>query len=278
MNTQDALYPIREVSRLTGVNAITLRAWERRYGLFEPVRTDSGHRLFTQANIERIKAAVKLNEQGIPISQVKRFLDESGAGQAAEVSHDHDYLNGLLQAADSLDLEALNSELDSAFSELNDSMVNLVLRQVSLAIKDHHAHVMPFWESVLIPRLYVRLRNTTRSTSLSYSKRIWVQNGSEVNSELFLLLVGLHFAAQGWYPMLQMRSAMEAESLFELIQKLKCEALAVVDDSGSFNETEWQYWVQSYPALDLFYFVNQPEIQSLSSQLSVHYKSLENSF
>src|SRR5690554_8015216 len=27
------LYPIREVSRLTGVNSVTLRAWERRYGL-----------------------------------------------------------------------------------------------------------------------------------------------------------------------------------------------------------------------------------------------------
>ncbi len=29
---QQELFPIREVSRLTGVNAVTLRAWERRYG------------------------------------------------------------------------------------------------------------------------------------------------------------------------------------------------------------------------------------------------------
>ena len=39
--TQEELFPIREVSRLTGVNPVTLRAWERRYGLIQPTRTDS---------------------------------------------------------------------------------------------------------------------------------------------------------------------------------------------------------------------------------------------
>ena len=37
------LYPIRTVSTLTGVNPITLRAWERRYGLVKPVRTAGGN-------------------------------------------------------------------------------------------------------------------------------------------------------------------------------------------------------------------------------------------
>lgn len=36
-------YPIRTVSELTGINTITLRAWESRYGLIEPVRKNSGH-------------------------------------------------------------------------------------------------------------------------------------------------------------------------------------------------------------------------------------------
>ena len=35
-------YPIRTVSDLTGVNAVTLRAWERRYGLIRPVRSPGG--------------------------------------------------------------------------------------------------------------------------------------------------------------------------------------------------------------------------------------------
>ena len=34
--------PIREVARQTGVNAVTLRAWERRYSLIVPLRTPKG--------------------------------------------------------------------------------------------------------------------------------------------------------------------------------------------------------------------------------------------
>lgn len=34
--------PIREVTRLTGVHPVTLRAWERRYGLVVPQRTGKG--------------------------------------------------------------------------------------------------------------------------------------------------------------------------------------------------------------------------------------------
>ena len=43
------LFPIRTVSHLTGVNAVTLRAWERRHGLIKPQRTPSGHRLYGPA-------------------------------------------------------------------------------------------------------------------------------------------------------------------------------------------------------------------------------------
>ncbi|MGE9092398.1 MerR family transcriptional regulator, partial [Escherichia coli] len=34
---------------------VTLRAWQRRYGLLKPQRTDGGHRLFNDADIDRIR-------------------------------------------------------------------------------------------------------------------------------------------------------------------------------------------------------------------------------
>ena len=42
---QAGYFPIRVVSQRTGVNSVTLRAWERRYGLLKPLRTPKGHRL-----------------------------------------------------------------------------------------------------------------------------------------------------------------------------------------------------------------------------------------
>lgn len=71
---QTPLYPIRVVSDITGVNAVTLRAWERRHGLFEPIRKPSGHRLYTQETIDLISRIVGLLDRGIRISQVKAHL------------------------------------------------------------------------------------------------------------------------------------------------------------------------------------------------------------
>lgn len=68
------LFPIRTVSNLTGVNPVTLRAWERRHGLIAPVRTPSGHRLYGHEQIESIHRILGLLKRGLPISQVARSL------------------------------------------------------------------------------------------------------------------------------------------------------------------------------------------------------------
>ena len=67
--------PIREVARITGVNAVTLRAWERRYGLIVPHRTAKGHRLFSAAHIQRIQHILTWLNRGVSVSQVKPLLD-----------------------------------------------------------------------------------------------------------------------------------------------------------------------------------------------------------
>jgi len=77
------LYPIRTVATLTGVNPITLRAWERRYGLVKPTRTASGHRLYTRADIDTVHRILSLMENGIAIGRVRDALPESEAPAAA---------------------------------------------------------------------------------------------------------------------------------------------------------------------------------------------------
>ncbi|WP_047285327.1 MULTISPECIES: MerR family transcriptional regulator [Pseudomonas] len=67
--------PIREVARQTGVNAVTLRAWERRYGLIVPLRTPKGHRLYSQEQVQEILTILTWLNRGVAISQVKHLLD-----------------------------------------------------------------------------------------------------------------------------------------------------------------------------------------------------------
>jgi len=75
---EGAWLPIRTVAALTGVNAVTLRAWERRYGLFKPARTAKGHRLYTHEHVELIRRVLTLMERGVPIGQARQALAGEG--------------------------------------------------------------------------------------------------------------------------------------------------------------------------------------------------------
>ncbi|HEX5636294.1 MAG TPA: MerR family transcriptional regulator, partial [Gammaproteobacteria bacterium] len=67
-------YPIRKLAELTGVPAITLRAWERRYGLLKPQRTPKGHRLYSEKDIDLIRNVVSLLNRNMSISEAVRHL------------------------------------------------------------------------------------------------------------------------------------------------------------------------------------------------------------
>lgn len=115
------LFPIREVSRLTGVNAVTLRAWERRYGLILPTRTESGHRLYSQADIDEIRRILGWLERGVAVSKVGSILARDQAvAQHALVS---DTVKGwqarLRDAVHRFDSAGLDRLFDQVFAALS---------------------------------------------------------------------------------------------------------------------------------------------------------------
>lgn len=62
------VYNIKAVVTQTGLNADTIRAWERRYGFPRPQRTKGRHRLYTERDIETLKWLVARREEGMSIS------------------------------------------------------------------------------------------------------------------------------------------------------------------------------------------------------------------
>ncbi len=81
-----ARYTIRSACALSGINANTLRSWERRYHLIRPARTPKGYRLYSETDLERLRRIKRVLEQGIPISQVESHLEQAtadGDGEAA---------------------------------------------------------------------------------------------------------------------------------------------------------------------------------------------------
>lgn len=138
-SSREPRHPIRVVARRTGITLHVLRAWERRYAVVEPGRTAGGQRLYSDADIERLKLLRDAVASGRSISQVAALDDDalaelvaqdraSGAGTGAaagaavpepgngtEVAR---YLAASLQAAERMDDDALHRLLLRALVSL----------------------------------------------------------------------------------------------------------------------------------------------------------------
>ncbi|MFK3796640.1 MULTISPECIES: MerR family transcriptional regulator [unclassified Pseudomonas] len=113
---EDGWLPIREVARLTGVNAVTLRAWERRYGLIVPHRTPKGHRLYSTAHVDRVLAILTWLNRGVSVSQVKQLIDNQQAASPSVESDWEPLRQNLLQAITSLSERRLDDTVNQAMS------------------------------------------------------------------------------------------------------------------------------------------------------------------
>lgn len=141
---RDELFPIREVARLTGVNPVTLRAWERRYGLIQPTRTESGHRLYSLVDVETVRSILAWIERGVAVSKVGKILARTESAQPLSrlISPDlvrADYSQWQQQVADAVG-NFDDVELDRVYGQIFSSYAVPVIFQDIL---------MPLWRKLL---------------------------------------------------------------------------------------------------------------------------------
>ena len=142
---QEELFPIREVARLTGVNPVTLRAWERRYGLIQPTRTDSGHRLYSQADIEAVRSILAWIERGVAVSKVGKILAKSGSIKSASSPVYEE-----VSASEWGEWQAQLRRAISAFDELRlDRLYGQIFSSYPLPVVFQDI-LMPLWQELLL--------------------------------------------------------------------------------------------------------------------------------
>ena len=110
-------FPIRAVSEITGVNSVTLRAWERRYGLIKPMRTPKGHRLYSKQDIELIQEILDRLSQGVSISQIARdILNKTSIDGGEHSDVWGQYCRQMIKAVSRFDEHALEAVYNDAMS------------------------------------------------------------------------------------------------------------------------------------------------------------------
>jgi len=66
-------YVIKDLERLSGVKAGTIRIWEQRYGLLSPVRSDTNIRYYHDSDLKKLLNVSMLLDKGIRISKISKL-------------------------------------------------------------------------------------------------------------------------------------------------------------------------------------------------------------
>jgi MerR family transcriptional regulator, light-induced transcriptional regulator len=123
------MYTIKQAARLTGVPATSLRAWERRYGIGAPRRTDAGYRLYDDASLSAIIAMRSLIDTGWAPSEAARSVRSGtaparatlGSGDATRVAGEDrptaaDHMHAFLTSAALMRADGVQESLDLGFA------------------------------------------------------------------------------------------------------------------------------------------------------------------
>lgn len=182
---QEELFPIREVSRLTGVNPVTLRAWERRYGLIQPTRTDSGHRLYSQADIDAVRSILAWIERGVAVSKVGSILAKSASSRSVATPAYNDVVSD--------DWSQWQDQLRSALQNFDESRLERVYGQIFSCYPLQvvfQSIFMPVWQELLLRQDEVGQRGEWLMLDGFLRGRCWqrLQLGRDDSRERVLLV------------------------------------------------------------------------------------------
>jgi DNA-binding transcriptional MerR regulator len=87
--TEERLYRIGEVSRLSELKPFVLRYWETEFPMLEPVKSPSGHRMYRQEDVDMVfKIKRLLYDEGFTIAGARRHLRETNGAIGPE-AHSH---------------------------------------------------------------------------------------------------------------------------------------------------------------------------------------------
>jgi DNA-binding transcriptional MerR regulator len=90
-------YAIKDIERLTGIKAHTIRIWEKRYNIVEPTRTDTNIRYYSDNDLKKLLNTVTLNKYGVKISKIAEMSEEEVKQKVLEITDNARDLKILLE-------------------------------------------------------------------------------------------------------------------------------------------------------------------------------------
>jgi DNA-binding transcriptional MerR regulator len=223
------LLSIGEISSQTGINTVTLRAWERRYGLLKPQRTGKGHRLYTQNDLARIQQVQFWLNKGLAISKVHELLQNMDVlpDLLTQDSIWQQKTNEIKEYALELNRRKLDREIENVFLEypvelVADQLLVPLLRKFNQAQYPREA-VFEFFYSLITEQVH-RLIYRQRQSANGKSCLIILSNPEEY--QLYSLLLSYALLVNGFQT--ETLASVSPDNLVYVVNKLKVDFVVII--------------------------------------------------
>ena len=197
MSTAQGALRIGEFARRVGVKPELLRAWERRYELLQPLRSDGGFRLYTEADAERVMRMRRALDEGLSAAEAARVaLASDSPERPAEDAGER-----LYAAIESYDEPGLHAVLDESLAALG---IEVVLRDVILPTL---RRVGLAWEQGTLEIGHEHFASNLMRGRLLALARLWGRGGGPLAvlacapgeaHDISLIAFGLVLRSHGW--------------------------------------------------------------------------------
>lgn len=246
----EAKYRVGMVSKMSGLSTHTIRMWEKRYAAVLPKRTEAGGRLYTDADVERLRLLHTLVESGHSIGGIGKLPDVDLRHMAAA------FLAPSSPPA-SQHLPAVRERVIAAIEHLRIEEAEQVLSRAALSTEPSEflkAIVGPIlveigdrWERGELRIVHERACSTLMRGLLFSLMRLYPSNGgarrvvvatpAKEDHELGALMVAMLAAMQGW-SVLYLGPNLPAEEIAYAVADTNAEALMLSVTNLSPEESE----------------------------------------
>ena len=240
-------YPIKVVSQMTGLSVHVIRAWEKRYNVVEPDRTDTNRRLYSEKEIEKLKLlndAVHLGHNiggiaNLSVEELKALLKKDNVDLSK-------FTGTIVKSETDKSIEEILAECISAIKGYNAKELEAILLNASTKF------TQPILiEELIVPLVYkvgdmwhegeIRVANEHLASSIIRSFMFNLLESYSLNDsapvmvsatprgqehELGALIAGVVAASSGW-KVIYLGSSLPAEEIGAVVSHLNAKVVAL---------------------------------------------------
>ncbi len=235
---------IRNAAERTGLSAHVIRAWEKRYRLLDPARSEGGHRMYSEADIQRLSLIARVVRTGRSIGSVAhlaeadlwpllartRLYEKSSEGTPTPADAARTFREALMKALIELDTRGLDHVFERAQVALGwQALLQLVIAPTAADIGERwrEGALTAAHEHVFITTVKVFLGNITRQyPTTRFSPKIVVGTPAGQIHELGAILAAAAAANIGWQ-VTYLGPSLQAEEIVGATLLLQAKALCL---------------------------------------------------